>query len=149
MRVVTAKKDQVLRDFAESVKGNNHIAIFPERGLSPDEQAAFLKNNTGNYKAVITFSPYIVSDADDSHVLDVNGHTEIDMGCSINKVNLSLWRRETIGDIAQDKLDELRKLRDVTPKELLQGIIDEAYKLGDSVERVLFVHSVLNRMDEN
>lgn len=108
-----------------------------------------MKNNTGNYKTVITFSPYIVSDADDLHVLDVNEHTEIDMGCSINKVNLSLWRRESIGDIAQDKLDELRKLRDVTPKELLQGIIDEAYKLGDSVERVLFVHSVLNRMGEN
>lgn len=69
------------------------------------------------------------------------------MGSSINKVTLTLWRRETIGDLAKDELTRLRaKSQNATLKEL-DGIIKESYELGDSVERVLFIKTILDRQD--
>ena len=145
MRVVTAKSWQALRDFAKTITGNRRISIFPEHGLSPNEQAAFLKQNEGRFTSVITFSPFIVSDAKDLHILDSD--TEVKMGSSINKVTLTLWRRETIGDLAKDKLTRLRaKSQNATVQEL-DGIIKESYELGDSVERVLFIRTMLDIKD--
>jgi hypothetical protein len=143
MRVVTAKEGKTLRDFAKSVENNNLIAIFPEHGLSPNEQAAWLKENEGRFISVITFSPFIVSDAQDLHVMDSD--VNIDMGSSVNKVTLVLWRSETIGDVAKDKLKQLRDKSEKANKEDLQAIIDEAYELGDSVERVLFIKTIMDK----
>jgi hypothetical protein len=79
------------------------------------------------------------------HILDSDA--EIEMGSSINKVTLTLWRRETIGDLAKDELTRLRaKSQNATLKEL-DGIIKESYELGDSVERVLFIKTILDRQD--
>jgi hypothetical protein len=72
---------------------------------------------------------------------DVN----IDMGSSVNKVTLVLWRSETIGDVAKDKLKQLRDKSEKANKEDLQAIIDEAYELGDSVERVLFIKTIMDK----
>lgn len=147
MKVITAKEGCVLRDFAHSQKDNKDISIFPESGLSPNEQASFLKDNAGKFTSVITFSPFIVSDASDLHVLD-DKHANVQMGSSINKVTMQLWRRETIGDIAKDALQVLRTQSEKACTESeLNNIITQCYELGDSVERVLFIHHLIEKID--
>lgn len=147
MIVITARNGKTLRQLAKQAEGNKHIAIFPEAGLSPTEQAAFLKTNANSYTSVITFSPFIISDAEEVNILDDND-LEIEMGSSVNKIILCLWRKETIGDIGLSKIKALRNQLDVAQtKDTIDLIITQAYELGDSIERMFFIKTALDKQD--
>ncbi len=147
MIVVTARNGAALRELAKQAEGNKHIAIFPESGLSPTEQAGFLKANANSYTTVITFSPFIISDAEEVNVID-DKEIDIEMGSSVNKIVLHLWRKETIGDIALTKIKALREQLDVAQtKDDIDLIITDAYELGDSIERLLFIKTALDKLE--
>jgi hypothetical protein len=146
MKVITAKSGPILRKYAEQFKGNAQVSIFPECGLSPSEQAFYLKECGAGLSLIITFSPYIISDSDNVHVIDLDIETQ--MGASINKISMMIWRRETIGELANDKLMMLRASIKTANKEQIEAIINQAYELGDSVERTLFISYAIRIMDE-
>ena len=147
MKVITAKDGHKLRALAKSLEGNKHIAIFPENGLSPEEQAHFLKDNMGKYESVITFSAFIISDAEEVSVID-DPEIRIVKGCSVNFVTMQLWRRETVGELALAEFNRLKaELERVEDYDDLQSLIKEAYRLGDSVERVLYINEVIHKQN--
>jgi len=151
MFVITAHDGKLLREFADTMKGKDDIAVFPEAGLSPNEQAAFIKDNAGKFKTVITFSPFIISDADKVDVIDAAGGPSSDLkAASANKITMKLWRKETISDIAMDNLkgyyEQIRQAETLASLEDLDNSIYNT--LGDSVERVLLLNSLYSREDE-
>lgn len=148
MMVITAQNGDKLREFASQAEGDKNIAIFPESGLSAQEQAAFLKKNADRFTSVITFSPYIISDAAKVKVIDDHEH-EIDIrhGSSVNDINLKLWRIETIGDIALDRFQDLEiKLDKANSEREVQNVINTTFKqLGDSIERSFFLQKAASK----
>jgi hypothetical protein len=100
----------------------------------------FKKKIIANIKYDITYtlSPFIISDAKNLTILG-NIEEKPNFGDSINKITMRLWRNQTIGDLALDKIEELRS---ITPSdELIKTIYKE---VGDSVERVLFIQTILD-----
>jgi len=150
--IITARDGKTLRDYAASRSGNPRTAIFPEMGLSPDEQAAFLEEHGGEYDEVITFSAFIVSDASPGS-LQVLGEDPADVplkqGDSVNKITMKLWRSDTIGNRGQAILDDARnRLGLADDRRSVEKIIHSVYEsLGDSVERVLFIRTAMSKAD--
>jgi hypothetical protein len=146
MIVVTARSGEALRAYAKQAEGNKQVALFPEYGLSPTEQAGFLKANANRYIIVITFSPFIISDAELVNVLDT---PEIDIdikhGLSVNTINLVIWRNETIGDIALGRFNDLGSRLDKANSACeIQNVINDTFRqLGDSIERSTFIQKAI------
>lgn len=145
MKVITATNGKVLRDYANDFllkkATTERVAVFPEAGLDANEQAAFVLENNNKYDVVFTLSPFIISDAKNLTVLG-----ELDskpkFGDSVNKVTMNLWRRETVGDIAKQKVEDFRTMQ--PSDDLISDIYNE---LGDSVERVLLINVVMDGID--
>lgn len=147
MKVITARNGKALRNLASKFSKMKHIATFPEMGLTAAEQANFIKNNRGNYESIITLSPFIISDAHTVNVID-DPNISIEMGSSVNKITMMLWRKETIGEIGVSTINQLKeRLKDAKSGEEIGAIIDDAYTLGDSIERTMFIHSAITKQD--
>ncbi len=70
------------------------------------------------------------------------------MGASINKITMSTFgKRETIGVYAQSMLDGLRN-RFEQGEDKEQIIAEINRQLGDSVEKVLLIKTILDSMEE-
>ena len=137
----------------------------PETHFNPHWRASFITRlrqclpdveDAGQEMLVTTHTPFLISDSKPERVLvfakdKASGKVSISkpnyntLGASINKVTMNTFgKRETIGDHAQAILDDLRKRfeRGAEDKEAL--ITEIHQQLGDSVEKVLLIKSILD-----
>jgi hypothetical protein len=145
MKVITAEDGKTLRDFALENR-KDHVAVFPECGLNAEEQANWLLQNKDRFDMVITFSPFIVSDAlpQDLTVLDrVYQHTQ---GNSVNKITMNLWRSQTVGAIISQEIDKLKdQVSLIKTQEDIDALLSKTDHLGDSVEKHLLLTIISNK----
>jgi restriction system-associated AAA family ATPase len=138
----------------------------PETHFNPDWRSNFItllrqcfSDATDTHEMLVTtHTPFLISDSKPEKVLvfkKENGEVSIahpdynTLGASINKITMSTFgKRETIGGYAQTKLEEFREQsrNDDKDKEELIAEINEA--LGDSVEKVLLIKTILDSMEE-
>ncbi|WP_286939627.1 restriction system-associated AAA family ATPase [Achromobacter sp. UBA4530] len=137
----------------------------PETHFNPHWRASFITRlrqclpdveDAGQEMLVTTHTPFLISDSKPEKVLvfakdKASGKVSISkpnyntLGASINKITMNTFgKRETIGDHAQAILDDLRKRfeRGTEDKEAL--ITEIHQQLGDSVEKVLLIKSILD-----
>ncbi|MFZ2959972.1 MAG: restriction system-associated AAA family ATPase [Candidatus Ozemobacteraceae bacterium] len=108
---------------------------------------------------ISTHSPFFISDSQPEFVLVFDktpeGEVEVNrpeyntLGASINRITMKTFgKRETIGGIAQKKLEELQERLDLGENK--DKIMEEADRiLGDSVEKILFVQTILDHRESN
>jgi restriction system-associated AAA family ATPase len=106
---------------------------------------------------VTSHSPFIVSDTKEDNVLifekDENGKVDCKkadfntFGASVNKITMKVFgKKETIGDVAKDKLAEYKKRLDAD--ENIDTIIhDIDLELGESVEKILFMKMLFDKQE--
>jgi restriction system-associated AAA family ATPase len=141
----------------------------PETHLNPDWRASYISTLRAALEAdsatknvmrevlLTSHSPFIISDCRQDNVLvfekNPDGKVEWDFakfntfGASSNAITIRVFgQKETIGDYALDKLNDLRqRLQD---NESPDALIDEVGKeLGDSVEKVLFINQALDKKE--
>jgi len=149
-------------------KNTNSIFLLdePETHFNPDWRANFVTRLHQCFKGaedthemlVTTHTPFLVSDSKPEKVLIFNkaeGVVSVSrpefntLGASINQITMSkiFDKRETIGGYAQAILEKLRKrFEDGEDKEQLLAEIDQ--QLGDSVEKVLLIKTIIDSMKE-
>lgn len=139
----------------------------PETHFNPDWRAKFISRlrecfkkekleNTTREMLITTHTPFLISDSRPEYVLlfdkdQKSNNVKVSlpdfntMGASINKITMEAFKKsQTIGGYAEQKLNELKKRFE--DGEDGEKIIDETNKvLGDSVEKILFINSILNR----
>jgi len=135
----------------------------PETHFNPDWRASFITRlaNCLGYDGkraemlLTTHSPFPISDSTPDKVLlferdEVSGALRVHhpdyntLGASINKITmLSFGKRDTIGGHAKALLDDVRQRFNADPSQR-EALIDELDRtLGDSVEKVLLVNTLL------
>ena len=147
----------------------------PETHFNPDWKAKFISSirncfskeegdsdETMREMLITTHSPFLISDSksDYVHVFKKNpktGKVEEVMrpefqtfGSSINKIGIRIFEMpNTIGEYAQQRLAEFREefMLLNSPKEMELLIIKINKELGESVERVLFVNEIINKIE--
>jgi restriction system-associated AAA family ATPase len=148
-------------------KNTNSLFLLdePETHFNPDWRANFVTRLHQCFKGsddthemlATTHTPFLISDSKLEKVLVFNkadGTVTITkpdyntLGASINKITMNTFgKRETIGGHAQSILEALRKrFEDGEDKEKLIEKINQ--QLGDSVEKVLLIKSILDSMEE-
>ena len=148
-RVVTASSGQMLRDYASRRRGQPRVAVFPESGLSPGEQAAFMNEYADQYDEIVTFSPFIISDARPNalRVLDQPFH-DLCRGDSVNRIVMRLGQGHTIGGGVRAQLDRaIAAFSDATTAEAIDEVIRGLNHLGDSVEEITTVKLAMDKRD--
>lgn len=136
----------------------------PETHFNPDWRANLVTrlnqcfDGSDDHEMLITtHTPFLISDSRPEKVLVFNKsngvvsvrHPEYNtLGASINKITMSTFgKRETIGLRAQTMLEGLRlRFEEGENKEQLIAEINR--QLGDSVEKVLLIKTILNSMEE-
>jgi Predicted ATPase len=137
----------------------------PETHFNPDWRANFItrlreclpdaERGVGQEMLITTHSPFLISDSKPNKVLvfakdKASGAVSIShpnyntLGASINKITMSTFgKRETIGGHAQIELEKFRA-RFEQGTEDKEALITEIYQqLGDSVEKVLLINTIL------
>jgi restriction system-associated AAA family ATPase len=145
---------------------NSHSLFLldePETHFNPDWRAKFIStlrdclekdesNKDFMRELLITsHSPFIISDSHEENVLVFKKDSQTGVvtaerpgfntfGASVNQITLKVFEKhETIGNYAKESLDELYSRLECNEDK--EKLISEAYeKLGDSVERILFVN---------
>lgn len=147
-------------------KNTNSLFLLdePETHFNPDWRSNFITRlrqclgadsnaATTQEMLITTHTPFLISDSKPEQVLvfkkedDVVSITPPDyntLGASINKITMNTFdKRETIGGHAQGILDELRKQFENGGDK--GKIIEELnQKLGDSLEKILLIKSILD-----
>lgn len=138
----------------------------PETHFNPDWRANFvtrlhqsLAGSDSQEMLVTTHTPFLISDSRPEKVLVFNKDKETGevtvknpeyntLGASINKITMATFgKRETIGGHAQAMLDHLRqRFEQGENKEQLIAEINR--QLGDSVEKVLLIKTILDSMED-
>lgn len=135
----------------------------PETHFNPDWRANFVtrlhqsfNGSDGQDMLVTTHTPFLISDSRPEKVLVFNkadgvvsvSHPDYNtLGASINKITMATFgKRETIGGHAQSILDGLRK-RFEQGEDKEQLITEINRQLGDSVEKVLLIKTILDSME--
>lgn len=137
----------------------------PETHFNPDWRANFVtrlhqsfNGSEGQEMLVTTHTPFLISDSRPEKVLVFNktdgvvsvSHPDYNtLGASINKITMATFgKRETIGGHAQAMLDGLRqRFEQGEDKEHLIAAINR--QLGDSVEKVLLIKTILDAGSDN
>ena len=150
-------------------KNTNSLFLLdePETHFNPDWRANFVTRLHQCFKGaedshemlVTTHTPFLISDSRPEKVLVFNKDIETGkvsvsrpeyntLGASINKITMNTFgKRETIGGHAQAILENLRqRFKDGEDKEQLIEEIDQ--QLGDSVEKVLLIKTILDSMEK-
>lgn len=149
-------------------KNTNSLFLLdePETHFNPDWRSNFITllrqcfsgAEDTHEMLVTTHTPFLISDSKPEKVLvfkKENGVVSISkpdfntLGASINKITMSevFDKRETIGGYAQSRLEILRKrFEDGDDKKQIIADIDR--ELGDSVEKVLLIKTILDSIDE-
>ncbi len=135
----------------------------PETHFNPDWRANFvtrlhqsLGDSDGQEMLVTTHTPFLISDSRPEKVLVFNktdgvvsvSHPDYNtLGASINKITMATFgRHETIGGHAQSMLEDLRqRFKQGEDKEQLIAEINRRF--GDSVEKVLLIKTILDRIE--
>jgi restriction system-associated AAA family ATPase len=158
---------------------NSHSLFLldePETHFNPDWRAKFItrlrdcfQNTNPKFRRevlVTTHTPFLISDSTPEQVLVVNkdnskGMVSVNrpdyntMGASINKITMKTFgKRETIGGFAEQKLNALKKrfeaLKRTGTDAEKNALIDEIeLELGDSVEKMLLIKTILDSMQES
>ena len=159
---------QLLHSLGLSLLFRNTNSLFlldePETHFNPDWRSNFVTRLHECFHGaedihemlVTTHTPFLISDSKPEKVLvfkkedgkvTVKNPDYYTLGASINKITMNTFnKRETIGGHAQGILDELRKrFERGEDKELLLAEIDR--KLGDSVEKILLIKTILDSME--
>jgi restriction system-associated AAA family ATPase len=137
----------------------------PETHFNPDWRANFatrlhqsFNGSDGQEMLVTTHTPFLISDSRPEKVLVFNKDKETGevsvknpeyntLGASINKITMATFgKRETIGGHAQAMLDGLRQ-RFIQGEDKEQLIDEINRQLGDSVEKVLLIKTILDSME--
>ena len=150
-------------------KDTNSLFLLdePETHFNPDWRANFISrlrqclsdtDNVGQEMLITTHTPFLISDSKQDKVLvfakdETSGAVSIShpgyntLGASINKITMSTFgKRETIGGHAQSMLDSLRQRFEQGEEK--ENIIAEINRqLGDSVEKVLLIKTILDSME--
>lgn len=110
------------------------MAIFPEAGLCPNEQAAFLLSNKHMLTEVITFSPYIISDAEPDQVHFIDDTSERSFKAeSVGIMLRRVWRQKPFGEIAdRDMRKMLMSVYDASSSADVAHLIQDVADIGDS-----------------
>lgn len=139
----------------------------PETHFNPDWRSNFITRlhqcfpedetaTTGQEMLITTHGPFLISDSKPEKVLvfhKADGVVSISkpdyntLGASINKITMNTFdKRETIGGHAQAILEDLRsRFENGEDKEQLIAEINR--QLGDSVEKVLLIKTILDSME--
>lgn len=137
----------------------------PETHFNPDWRANFVtrlhqsfNGSDGQEMLVTTHTPFLISDSRPEKVLVFKKDKETGevsvknpeyntLGASINKITMATFdKRETIGGHAQAMLEGLRqRFEQGEDKEQLIAEINR--QLGDSVEKVLLIKTILESME--
>lgn len=137
----------------------------PETHFNPDWRANFVtrlhqsfNGSDGQEMLVTTHTPFLISDSKPEKVLVFNkadGMVSVTrpdyntLGASINKITMATFgKRETIGGQAQAMLDGLRQ-RFEQGEDKEQIITEINRQLGDSVEKVLLIKTILDAGSDN
>jgi restriction system-associated AAA family ATPase len=132
----------------------------PETHFNPDWRANFVSRllqsfngSEGQEMLVTTHTPFLISDSRPEKVLvfsKADGAVSVShpdyntLGASINKITMATFgKRETIGGHAQSLLNDLRKRFD-EGEDKEQVIAEINSKLGDSVEKILLIKTILS-----
>ncbi len=146
-------------------KNTNSLFLLdePETHFNPDWRANFItrlhqsfSGAEGHDMLVTTHTPFLISDSKPEKVLAFNktdgvvsiSHPDYNtLGASINKITMATFgKRETIGGHAQAMLNELRqRFEQGEDKDRLISEINR--QLGDSVEKVLLIKTILDSME--
>jgi restriction system-associated AAA family ATPase len=150
-------------------KNTNSLFLLdePETHFNPDWRSNFVTRLHQCFKGaedshemlVTTHTPFLISDSRPEKVLVFDKDLETGtvsvskpeyntLGASINKITMNTFgKRETIGGHAQAILENLRKrFKEGEDKEQLIEEIDQ--QLGDSVEKVLLIKTILDSMEK-
>jgi len=138
----------------------------PETHFNPDWRSNFISRLNQCFAGaedthemlVTTHTPFLISDSKPEKVLVFNkdkvtgtvsaGHPDYNtLGASINKITMATFgKRETIGGHAQSILEELRaRFNAGDDKEQIISELNQ--QLGDSVEKVLLIKTILDSME--
>ncbi len=136
----------------------------PETHFNPDWRSNFItrlhecfrESEDTHEMLITTHTPFLISDSKPEKVLvfkkkdgkvTVKNPDYNTLGASINKITMNTFgKRETIGGHAQATLEKLRSRFDQgDDKEQLIAEINQ--QLGDSVEKVLLIKSILDSME--
>jgi hypothetical protein len=114
------------------------------------------QESTDQEMLVTTHTPFLISDSRPEKVLvfkKENGAVSISspeyntLGASINKITMNTFgKRETIGGYALAELEKLRQ-RFEQGEDKEQLIVEINRQLGDSVEKVLLIKTILDSME--
>ncbi|WP_340122920.1 restriction system-associated AAA family ATPase [Methylobacter svalbardensis] len=148
----------------------------PETHFNPDWRSKFISRLRDCFKSmdskldeknvqremlITTHTPFLISDSKPEQVLvfskedsvvDVKRPDYNTLGASINKITLSTFgKKETIGGFAQQEMEKLKNRfeqgRYSDTDHDKHALIDEInQQLGDSVEKVLFIKTILDSM---
>lgn len=136
----------------------------PETHFNPDWRANFISRlsecfngSEGQEMLITTHTPFLISDSKPEKVLVFNKSDGVvsvtnpeykTLGASINKITMATFgKRETIGLRAETMLKMIRqRFEKGEDKERLIAEINR--QLGDSVEKVLLIKTILDSMEE-
>ncbi|MGD9366042.1 MAG: restriction system-associated AAA family ATPase [Desulfobacteraceae bacterium] len=144
----------------------------PETHFNPDWRSQFITRLRECFKSgdpkvrrevlITTHTPFLISDSLPEQVLVIDKSDGVvkvtrpdynTLGASINKITMKTFgKRETIGGFAQQKLEELKQRFEAAKAEASDAeksaLIDEIDRqLGDSVEKVLLIKTILDSME--
>ena len=147
-------------------KDTNSLFLLdePETHFNPDWRANFVSqlyeslDGSDNQEMLITtHTPFVISDSKPEKVLVFHktdgtvsiSHPEYNtLGASINKITMNTFdKRETIGGRAQAILGSFRERSDDANEDQDQLINEINQQLGDSVEKMLLIKTILDRME--
>ncbi len=147
-------------------KNTNSLFLLdePETHFNPDWRANFVTRLYQSFDGadsqemlVTTHTPFLISDSKPEKVLvfnKTNGNVSVShpdyntFGASINKITMNTFgKRETIGGRAQDKLGNFREKSNDPSEDKEQLITEINQQLGDSVEKMLLIKTILDSME--
>ncbi|MDN3390719.1 restriction system-associated AAA family ATPase [Pseudoalteromonas sp. APC 3691] len=153
-------------------KNTNSLFLLdePETHFNPQWRANFIsrlrqsfsdkdRENHNQEILITTHTPFLISDSTPDKVLVFNkdkGTGEVavsnpeynTLGASINKITMATFdKRETIGGLAQSLLNAFKASSEQQETDKNQLIKDINNKLGDSVEKVLLIKTILDSME--
>lgn len=148
-------------------KNTNSLFLLdePETHFNPDWRSNFISrlkqsfgDSVGQEMLVTTHTPFLISDSKKQKVLEFeknDGIVSVDnpkyntLGASINKITMDTFnKRETIGRHAQDELEMFkRRFKENENKDQIIAEINE--ELGDSVEKMLLIKTILDSTEGN
>jgi restriction system-associated AAA family ATPase len=168
LRNLSDGEHQLLHSLGLCLLFRNTNSLFlldePETHFNPDWRANFatrlhqcFEGSKGDHEMLVTtHTPFLISDSRPEKVLvfkkDNDGSVSISnpeyntLGASINKITMATFgKRETIGGHAQTMLEDFRlRFEAGEDKEQLMEAIN--HQLGDSVEKILLIKSILASM---